>query len=289
MKKNLQNTFSDFGLTTVKVVSVHTVIYFAIITQITVILLSTKGSLFPGEERFTDIVGTCAEIIAGLYGITLAGYTFFLSRIDALTAADATLDYVVGSVKTRFKYLIWYITLTVAATLCISVVLMYYPASSGLLPEFFYRLICNEFVLFLGFSVGLILYYSLKVIDPNCLSKEAAKLKKRLCSKLGPNGRAAEFIALYDRIETLCNNALPEAVLQQLHDNKGKCFEYTLELLKEEKPGLLPLLPELYRIHRYYECMVNCSPLQVSQEMCTVAKKVVAVLEHPVHGLIASK
>jgi len=165
-------------------------------------------------------------------------------------------------------------------------VLMYYPASSQLIPDYFYRLICNEFVLFMSFSVGLILYYSLKVIDPNCLSKEAAKLKRRISSKFGPDGNVAEFIALYDRIENLCNSALPDAVLQQLHDNKGKRFENTLELLQEVKPGLRPVLPELYRIHRYYECMVNCSPLQASQEMCLTAHKVVAVLEHPVHGLI---
>ena len=42
--------------------------------------------------------------------IVIAGYTFFMSRIDALMATDATLDYIVGSVKMRFKSLIWYIT-----------------------------------------------------------------------------------------------------------------------------------------------------------------------------------
>ena len=285
MKKQIKNEVAYYGDIAKKAVSAQYVIFTAIVMQIAVIWLSARGSLFPGEERFMSIVGTCAEIIAGLYGITLAGYTFFLSRIDALSATDATLDYVVASIKNRFKYLIWYITITVAATLCISVVLMYYPASSGLIPEFFYRLICNEFILFLGFSATLILYYSLCVIDPNCVSKEAAKLKKRLCGKMGPDGSAAEFIALYDRIEKLCNNALPKAVLQQLHENKGKRFEYTLELLLEVNPNLRPLLPELHRIHRYYECMVNCSPLQASQEMCLAAKKAITILEHPAHGI----
>ena len=286
MKKALQSPVSDLSNLAVKAVSFQYMVICVIVSQIAVVFLSTKGSLFPGEERFTDIVGTCAEIIAGLYGITLAGYTFFLSRIDALTATDATLDYIVGSIKNRFKYLIWYITITVAATLFISVVLMYYPASSDLIPEFFYRLICNEFVIFLGFSVGLILYYSLKVIDPNCISKEAAKLKKRLSVKSSLSGSTVEFIALYDRIEALCNGVLPDTVLAQLHENKGKHFEYTLELLQEARPSLRPLLPELYRIHYYYECMVNCTPMQVSQEMCATAQRVIAVLEHPAHGLI---
>lgn len=285
MKKRVKGAVTHYGDKAIKAVSVQYVLITGVVAQLIILWLSTKVRLFPGEERFIDIVGTCAEIIAGLYGITLAGYTFFLSRIDALMATDVTLDYVVASIKNRFKHLIWYITVTVAATLGICLILMYYPASSGLISDYLYRLICNEFVLFLSFSVGLILYYSLLVIDPNCLSKEAAKLKKRLCNRFGPNGSAAEFITLYDRIEVLCNSALPGAVLQQLHENKGKRFEYTLELLYEAKPGLRPVLPELYRIHRYYECMVNCAPLQASQEMCLIARKVVSILEHPAHEL----
>ena len=67
-----------------------------------------------------SIVSTCAQIIAGLYGITTAGYTFFLSRIDALMASDKTLDYIVISIKNRFKHLIWYITFSVMMTLMFS-------------------------------------------------------------------------------------------------------------------------------------------------------------------------
>lgn len=62
------------------------------------------------------VVSTCAQIIAGLYGITMAGYTFFLSRIDALIASDATLDYIVASIKRQFKSLIWYITMNAPLT-----------------------------------------------------------------------------------------------------------------------------------------------------------------------------
>ncbi len=40
-----------------------------------------------------------------------------------------------------------------------------------------------------------------------------------------------------------------------------------------------PLLSDLKRIHRYYECTVNCTPMTVSQEMCLLARKVLAFLE----------
>lgn len=74
------------------------------------ILVSGKENLFPDNDALMTVISCCAQIIAGLYGIMLAGYTFFMSRIDALMATDATLDYIVGSVKMRFKSLICYIT-----------------------------------------------------------------------------------------------------------------------------------------------------------------------------------
>ena len=219
-----------------------------------------------------SIITTCSQIIAGLYDITLAGYTFFLSRIDALSVSDATLDYVVRSIKNRFKYLILYITFCVLMALMFSIGLMYCPV-----PEetgYGYRLICNEFVSFSAFSIVLILYYSILVVDPNCIEKEAAKLKRKFGGRFSAPGSALEFIALYDHIEQQCSSLLPEGVLNQLHENKGKHFELTLQLLEDQHLLVKPLLQDINRIHRYYECVINNKPLSVSQDMCQLARKV---------------
>ncbi len=277
--KKVKKDAQSFGETAVKAISIQHLLITSVVAQILVFWLSTQGSLFPGEETMKSIAGTCAEIIAGLYGLTLAGYTFFLSRIDALMAADTTLDYVVTSIKNRFKYLIWYITLNVLMTLMISMLLMYCPAPENVDYAFYYRLFCNEFVVFLGFSVVLILYYSILVVDPNCLEKEARKLKRRISRGAFSTGNAVEFISLYDRIETHCNRMLPTNVLNQIHENKGKRFEYTIELLQEQKLLSVTLTNDLNRVHRYYECAINCTPLSVSMEMCVLARHVLEYLE----------
>lgn len=277
--KKIKKEAESLGETAFKAVSIQYLLLTSIAVQVLVVILSTKGSLFPGEETIKSIAGTGAEIIAGLYGLTLAGYTFFLSRIDALTASDATLDYVVASIKNRFKYLIWYITSNVFLSLMTSLLLLYCPAPASADHVFYYRLFCNEFIAFFGFSVVLILYYSILVIDPNCIEKEARKLKKRISRQKVPAGDAVEFIALYDRIEAHCNRMIPANVLNQIHDNKGRHFEYTLELLQEQKALSLPLVRDLKRIHRYYECAINCTPLSVSGEMCVLARHVLQYLE----------
>ena len=262
-----------------KAMSFYIIAIATIVGHGTAIFLSVKGSLFPGADVFQSIISTCAQIIAGLYGITMAGYTFFLSRMDALTATDATLDYIVASVKRRFKHLIWFITYNVLLTLFISIFLMYLPMPDDPNHTFFYRLFCNEFIFSMGFSVSLILYYSILVIDPNCLEKEARKLKKRISHPHGPTGDTTEFISLYDQIENKCNAMLPANVLHQIHENKGKHFEYTIELLFAQKLLALPLIHDLKRVHHYYECTINCRPMTVTQEMCQLAKHLLQFLE----------
>ena len=277
--KQIQQEIADQGQQLAKAASLPLIPIIVIVGQIFVFWFSGKAELFPDNDALMTVISCCAQIIAGLYGITLAGYTFFLSRMDALMASDATLDYIVGSIKLRFKRLIWYITVTVAMTLFISVFLMYYPVDSGVIPDYLYRVICNEFVLFLVFSTALILYYSVGVVDPNCLEKEARKLKKKLGGKLGLPGSTVAFISLYDQIEQRCNGMLPKNVVSQIHENKGKQFEYTIELLQEQNPLLRPLIGDIRRIHRYYECVVNCGSMSVSQEMCALARKVLDCLE----------
>jgi len=168
----MDQQFIARGEKVVKYVSLHILAAATALAHIFVLLLSLKGSLFPGEDVLQSIAGTCAEIIAGLYGVTLASYTFFLSRMDALTATDMTLDYIVSSMKNRFKYLIWYITGNVVFALFISVFLMYCPVPAENEHAFYYRLFCNEFVLFVASAILLILWYAVGVIDPNAIEKK---------------------------------------------------------------------------------------------------------------------
>lgn len=275
----LQSQLTQHRDFAIKAVSLQILPILMIGSQLPVILLTFKIGFFPGEEVVLSIIGTCAQIIAGLYGITMAGYTFFLSRIDAITAADATLDYVTGSIKKRFQYLIWYLTVNVLMTLLISIVLMYCPVPDQKEMNYLYRFFCNEFLLFMIFSIALILYYSILVIDPNAIRKEAAKLKRRLGGVRSVPGDVVEFLSVYDQIRQRCNAMLPEAVLNQLAQNKGSHFELTLKLLEVQYPRLQLLVRDLTRIHRYYECVINSSPLGVSLEMCLLAKKVLFFLE----------
>lgn len=280
MKRKITKNIEKYGELTVKAISIQYHLIAGVIAQVSALWLAGQEQFFPGTEVFQQLAGTCAEIVAGLYGITMASYTFFLSRMDSLTAADATLDYVVSNLKRRFKNLTWYITGTVAAALGISVIVMYYPASDNLVPPYYYRLLCNEFLLFLAFSIVLILYYSVSIIDPNAISNHAAKLKRKLSSD-NVSGNSLDFIALYDRIDAKCLEKLPPNVAEHLFRNKGNHFAMTVDLLDAHCPCVQPIMADLIRLHRYYSCMINCKSIEVSKEMCDLAKRTLLFLDPP--------
>ncbi len=255
-----------------KLLTVHTLSCITAVFHIGTALFSLRYAFFSSEDALMSMVSSFAEIIAGLYGTTLAGYTFFLSRIDGLMASDTTLDFVVTGIKRKFKYLIWHITFNVLMTLLATAALMLLPAPETGWLRFLYRLACNEFIVFLGFSVVLILWYSLLVINPKSIEKEAAKQKKRLSPEPEPAGSTVEFFSLYGRIQETCEAMVPTEILNQIRENKGNRFLYTLALLPQLRPDLADAMEELERIHHYYVCTLNCTPLTVSQEICAAAE-----------------
>lgn len=129
-------------------------------------------------------------------------------------------------------------------------------------------------------SIVMILYYSISVISPNSIEKTARNLKKKISRINGKEGSILEFIVMYEKITELSNRYIPQNVLNQIQNNKGNHFEYNIELLYQTNITIRPIIPELKRIHRYYQCVVNCTPMTVSQEMCIIAQRVILFLKN---------
>lgn len=249
---------------------------FAALTQIGVFWFSSKESFFPNTDVLMSILSICSTIIAGLYGITVAGFTFFLSRMDAMSQADSTVDYVGSSLKNKFKVLICSITTNVCLTLFISIALMYIPVSKELSEIFLYRLLFNEFVLFFFSSIGLIMVYSMMVIDPNSIQNEAEKLKKKISKPDAQPGNAAQFLSAYAALENACENLLPSQAVSQLKRDKGSRFVSILSLLYEQDILDKKALDKITTVHHYYACAVNCKTMRVSRQMCTLTMELLA-------------
>lgn len=85
---------------------------------------------------------------------------------------------------------------------------------------------------------------------------------------------------MYDRIQKLSCEMLPETVRNRLRESKEARFELILELLQTQHLQMCLLSQDLKRIHRYYACVVNSAPLSVSADMCDLAGKVLCFMEN---------
>lgn len=118
--------------------------------------------------------------------------------------------------------------------------------------------------------------HNLKMIGQNPTTVGSCSGERRPCVFL--SGLLQRVSGFY-LIEQVCGRLLPETVLRQIQENKGERFEYTIELLQERRMLPLPVIQDLNRIHRYYECMINTMPLSVTQEMCALARRMASYLE----------
>ena len=251
-----------------------------ILSHIAVIFGSMNDRFFPTQDNLLQILSTGSEVIAGLYGITLSGYVFFLSRIDGLASSDVTLEDVVYDMKQRYKYMIWGISINVLMALIGCGVIQYYPTDSGIISDYFYRLICNEALLFMFSSVIFIFYYTLSVINPRSLEKAAINLKKKL-SRDTITGDISQFFADYEKIDVRCMELLNHET--QAHLNRiGHCNSALVhDVLREQGNVNHHLLDDIVSLRRYHNCLLHCKQMTVSQEMCDLAKNVLEKLSPP--------
>lgn len=77
VKRNFQNESADWKTKIAIVASFKYLPGIIIAGQFVVFWFSKQEHLFPDNDALMTVISCCAQIIAGLYGITLAGYTFF--------------------------------------------------------------------------------------------------------------------------------------------------------------------------------------------------------------------
>lgn len=77
IKLQMKREIATAGGTPVKATSFQILPVIATTGHIMVFWFSRRADLFPDNDAPMNVISCCVQIIAGLYGITLAGYTFF--------------------------------------------------------------------------------------------------------------------------------------------------------------------------------------------------------------------
>ena len=225
-KARILNGFSKILVVSVVVATILNAIFF--VSESTVFLLN--------ENQLLYLFSSMAQVIGGVFGLTLTAYVFFVDKFKESTDGDDTLYDAATSILSRyFRTLISLAICTGAIVLlCVFGIInlhQYIPLG---------MLVVNESVLL--FSIGLIsiLAFGAMLLDPQKLEKEIAKMKKSAeeyykASEDSMSGDFVTFLRTYNLLQSTILN-LAEKLIQ---------FKSTPYVDKGYKPQIIQALRTL--------------------------------------------
>lgn len=252
------------------------------IVQVLVILDSFFPVLEYAPDAVSSVMSTCSEVLAGLYGITLTGYIFFADRFKDTSRDDESLYDAVQALLLRYNHLAGFISLMcLICTVMAEGIVLY--GTNRLLPMGLYRFWINETLLLSFGTFNLILYFVISVLDPHKVER-ISKQKKSKISEDTTAGDIGEFMALWGEIEDNLL-ALREELISKMRfvpgaNAKGKPqLVQTLDILRNYGRISMNLWRKLDKLRQYHNLSLHDVNMAVSQEMCDLAKNVLAELK----------
>ena len=248
-------------------------------------VLAVTDCFFPMLRYDTDsvstVMSTCAEVLAGLYGITLTGYIFFSDRFQNTSKEDESLYDAVQALLLRYNHMAGIISLLCLVCIVLGEGLVLY-GTNTLLPQQIYRFWVNETLLLYFLTFDFVLYFVINVLDPHKVSRISSQKKAKL-SEDTATGDPEKFIEDWTAIEEKLQ-ALQEKLIRdvRLVPGAGKHkpqIVHALEILRNYGRISSGLWRKLDKLRQYRNLTLHDSDMTVSQEMCDLAHSTRTELE----------
>lgn len=162
----------------------------------------THSILDLDENQILYLFSTSAQVLAGVYGLTLTGFVFFRNELSREEFEDETLADAVESLKRRYFTLLLFITALVLVTFALSN-LAISSESSG--QTYINILLINCGQAAYATSLLTIAYFIFEVISPKRIEVASRALQDRVDPTHGSKtkGNLEEFLRNYNQIESL--------------------------------------------------------------------------------------
>lgn len=254
---------------------------FAGIIQILAVLDCFFPMIVYEPDAVSSVMSTCSEVLAGLYGITLTGYIFFSDRFQNTSKEDESLYDAVQALLLRYNHMAGFISLMcLVCTVLAEGIVLY--GTNTLLPAQLHRFWINETLLLSFSTFNFILYFVISVLDPHKVNRISSQKKAKI-SEDKTTGDPEEFMAVWGEIEQNLF-AIREELISKMRfipgAGKGKPqLVQTLEVLRNYGRINHNLWRQLDKLRQYHNLSLHDVNMAVSQEMCDLAKDVLAELE----------
>lgn len=227
-------------------------------------------------EAISQVMSTSTEVIAGLYGLTLTGYIFFLDRLQQQAEDDDLLEDIITLLKKRYHNMVLLLSGICFTAIVSAFGFMIYNTETNLIPQDVYEFWAYETLLLVIVTLVFNIYFVITVVDPDKIPRASLKYKKKLSTGDKEFGSLQEFLQDYEDIEQLLIAKSEGLAVSQIGTNPWKALKHLNGKEKIEIRKLVsdPLLRKLSIVGQYYSYMVFSQELTVTKEMCDMAKEV---------------
>lgn len=226
-------------------------------------------------DAVSTVLSTCAEVLAGLYGITLTGYIFFSDRFQNTSKEDESLYDAVQALLLRYNHMAGFISLLCLICILSGEMIVLYGCNT-LLPHGLHRFWINETLLLYFLTFDFVLYFVISVLDPHKVSRISSQKKSRISEDPAP-GDPEAFLADWAAIEALLQER-KEKLLRDVRlvpgagKNKPQIV-HTLEILRNYNRISGNMWRKLDKLRQYHNLALHDPSMTVSQEMCSLMKE----------------
>ena len=246
--------------------------------QILIGVISVYPIMEISPEALFQAMATSAEVIAGLYGITLAGYIFFLDHLQEKVEKNPLLSDVVTLLKQRYHKMVLLLSGNTVLVIFSTLGLIVYGPENFFLPEVIYRFWVYETLFLIFTDVLLIIYFIVTVVDPDKISRISSQYKKKMSGVNGELGDLQTFLSDYDEIEHILVEYSERQATKYMMQNPIKSMR-SLNSVEIRKWINDILVRKLIKISQYYSYMVFSQEMTVSKEMYEMTREVKTELE----------
>ena len=227
-------------------------------------------------KDFKDVLTTSAEVVVGLYGLTLTGYIFFLDRLQQKAEDDEMLEDIIALLKKRYHNMVLILSGVCFAVILLSFSFIIFNPESHVLPTYAYFFWGYETLFLMFVALALNIYFVIMVVDPDKIPRASLQYKQKLSSSETELGSLQEFLQDYEDIEELLKKKSETLAIAQIGTNPWKALKHLRgkELVEVRKWMSDPLFKNMTKLGQYYNYMVFSQEMTVTKEMCELAKEV---------------
>ncbi|TVO94049.1 hypothetical protein [Shewanella algae] len=181
-------------------ISVLSTILIVIISGITSLIGLERPLLSLNENQIFYLYSTSAQVLAGVYGLTLTGFIFFRNELSREEFEDDTLTVAVDSLKERYFNMLLFVTALSIFTLIMSNLVI---SSESSAQTMFNTIIMNTAQSAFFINLLVIAYFIFDVIAPKRIEKESKVIQQKVdpTPEAEDKGSLESFLTNYNKLE----------------------------------------------------------------------------------------